>query len=170
MKVGEQPLEEELRAQRGCAEIEALDAQTRKAEQNAEDRRDEPRADQRERQGKKRNAQQQIVSREGPNRHERSGSQGHQPGVTRQKIESEAGQTHHDCWDNQRIEPIIVADERDCGGDDKARQNRETARIDRRAIALRGMKRRSSSDQTLAICSSPNSPDGRISKKATARM
>ena len=117
----EHPDQEELRRKRGNREIEALDPETRKAEQHADERSNDAGQDEGEDDVEPREGCGELVSRKGADRHEASGAERHLPGIARQQVEAQRRQRVDEKRDHDRQQPVLGAH---CGYHEISRRER----------------------------------------------
>jgi len=72
-------------------------------------------------------AQQQVVAGESADRHERGAAERDQAGVAHQQVQANAGKSHRDRWDQDRVDPVFVAERRQ-------QQQRGGAKPDQRTL------------------------------------
>ena len=170
----EAPLEEELRRQRRHREVEALDAQRRQAEHDADRGREQARGQDQQQDVGARQQGGELVAGVGTRPHEGAGAEREEAGVAGQQVEADGGERPDQERDHDRVGQEVAAEERD--GDQ--RQEEEDGepdpvlaqREDRRVGGVAGavLAGLAVEHQTRSMIRSPNRPCGRTRRKASA--
>ncbi len=109
----EQPVEEELRCQRRHRQVQALDAQARDAEQDADQRRHAAAEQDRDQQRQPRYPQREVIGSVGADRHERTSAERDLAAVADQNVEADRRQRQDQVRDQQRLVDVVVAERAD---------------------------------------------------------
>ncbi len=127
------PRQEELRGERRHRQIEALDAQRRQAEHDADGGREKARGDDPDEDVHAGEIGGELVAGVGADPHEGAGAERQQPGIAGQQVEPDRGQREHQKRDHHRLQQECAAedrhdhrgDEQDDGDADPILQDRE---------------------------------------------
>ena len=140
-ELGQRPDHEELRGERGHREIEALDAQTRQSEYDA----DEGGAHAGQHEGDEnrhpRHAQHEVVRGERADRHERRRAERELARVAGQDVEPHRRQREDQERDQDPGQPVLIREERhDDESDDEQRGDRDPVLADRKDLLVLGVR------------------------------
>src|SRR5580704_1913882 len=152
----EHPDQEELRRKRGYREVEALDPETRKAEQHADQRSHDAGQNEGEDDVESREGGGELVGRKGADRHEAAGAERHLPGIAGQQVEAERRQRVDEERDHDRQQPIFGADRGDHEiGEGERREQQPSVLADRKDRLVGGVARLELADLTINHRSNP---------------
>jgi hypothetical protein len=136
----QRPQHEELAGERRDRQVEALDAQRRQAEGDADRRRAEPGQREGDQRGQPRRPQLEVVRHERAHRHERRRAERELPGVAGEDVEPECSEREDQERRQDGRQPVLVGEQRHRDeGDREQDRHRDPVLPDRKHLLVGGV-------------------------------